>query len=116
MTLRFYMDVHIPCAITLQLRRRGVDVLTSQEDRTQTLDDSRLLDRASDLGRVLVTQDDDLLHEAASRQNQALPFLGVIYAPALRVTLGEMVVDLELISRVSKQEEWVSRVEYLPLK
>ncbi len=110
------MDVHIPRAITPQLRRRGVDVLTSQEDGTQTLDDSRLLDRASDLGRVLVTQDDDLLREAASRQNKEMPFLGVIYAPAFGVTLGEMVVDLELICRVSKHEEWVSRVEYLPLK
>ena len=110
------MDVHIPRAITLQLRRRGVDVLTSQEDGTQTLDDSRLLDRASDLGRVLVTQDDDLLREAASHQNKEMPFLGVIYAPAFGVTLGEMVVDLELISRASKHEEWVSRVEYLPLK
>ena len=110
------MDVHIPHAITLQLRRRGVDVLTSQEDGTQGLDDSKLLDRASNLGRVLVTHDDDLLREAASRQDQALPFVGVIYAPALRVALGEMIVDLQLISRVSSQEEWVSRVEYLPLK
>jgi len=110
------MDVHIPYAITMQLRRRGVDVLTSQEDGTRRLDDSQLLDRASGLGRVLVTQDDDLLREAALRQDEALPFVGVIYAPALRVTLGEMIVDLEILSRVSSQEEWVSRVEYLPLK
>ncbi len=110
------MDVHIPYAITMQLRRRGVDVLTSQEDGTKRLDDSKLLDRASGLGRILVTQDDDLLREAASRQNQSLPFVGVIYAPALRVTLGEMVVDLELLSHVSNPEDWVGRVEYLPLK
>ena len=116
MSLRFYMDVHIPYAITMQLRRRGVDVLTSQEDGTKRLDDSNLLDRASGLGRILVTQDDDLLREAASRQNQSLPFVGVIYAPALRVTLGEMVVDLELLSHVSNPEDWVGRVEYLPLK
>jgi predicted nuclease of predicted toxin-antitoxin system len=110
------MDVHIPYAIALQLRRRGVDILTSQEDGTHRLDDSKLLDRASSLGRVLVTQDDDLLREAASRQEQALPFVGVIYVSALRVTLGEMIVDLETLSRVSSQEEWVSRVEFLPLK
>jgi predicted nuclease of predicted toxin-antitoxin system len=110
------MDVHIPHAITLQLRHRGIDVLTSQEDGTQRLDDSRLLDRASSLGRVLVTQDDDLLREAALRQNREQPFVGVVYASALRVTLEEMVVDLELLSRVSNQEEWSSRVEYLPLK
>ena len=35
MAIAFYMDVHIPQAITLQLRRRGVDVLTAVEDNTQ---------------------------------------------------------------------------------
>ena len=110
------MDVHIPCAVTLQLRRRGLDVLTSQEDGTQRLDDSKLLDRASALGRVLVTQDDDLLRKAASRQSQALRFVGIVYAPALGVSLGDLIVDLELLSRLSNPDEWESRVEYLPLK
>jgi hypothetical protein len=34
MPLSLYMDVHVPAAITAGLRRRGVDVLTSQEDGT----------------------------------------------------------------------------------
>jgi hypothetical protein len=37
-----------------------------------------LLDRASELGRVLFTMDDDLLVEAAARQNQGVAFGGVI--------------------------------------
>ena len=110
------MDVHIPYAITSQLRLRGVDVLTSQEDGTQELDDDKLLDRASVLGRVLVTQDDDLLREATLRQNHARPFVGVIYGHALRLAIGQFVVGLELLARVSGPEEWRSRVEYLPLK
>ena len=109
------MDVHIPYAVTTQLRRRGVDILTSQEDGTNRLDDSKLLDRASDLDRVLVTQDDDLLREAALRQIRAIPFKGIVYAPAFGTTLGEMVLDLDLLSRISREEDWVSRVEYLPL-
>jgi hypothetical protein len=32
MPLPVYMDVHVPAAITAGLRRRGIDVLTSQED------------------------------------------------------------------------------------
>lgn len=110
------MDVHIPYSITSQLRLHGVDVLTSQEDGTQELEDAELLDRASGLGRVLVTQDDDLLREAASRQNESRAFVGVIYARAICVTIGQFVSDLELIARASRPEEWVSRVEYLPLK
>jgi hypothetical protein len=30
--LRLYMDVHVKAAITAGLRRRGIDVVTAQED------------------------------------------------------------------------------------
>ena len=36
MAILLYMDVHIPQAITDQLRRRGVDVLTAIEDDCAT--------------------------------------------------------------------------------
>ena len=36
MSLALYMDVHIPIAITEALRRKGLDILRSQDD----LDDS----------------------------------------------------------------------------
>ena len=39
------MDVHVPSAITIALRVRGVDVLTAQEDNSQELEDAALLDR-----------------------------------------------------------------------
>ena len=65
MTVRFYMDVHVPLAITTELRLRGVNVLTAQEDGAAREKDPQLLNRASGLGRVLVTQDADLLREAA---------------------------------------------------
>ena len=62
------MDVHVSAAIPEGLRLRGVDVLTAQEDGRRRLPDPELLDRATALGRVLFTQDDDLLREAAERQ------------------------------------------------
>ncbi len=61
------MDVHIRRAVTSALRLRSVDVLTAQEDGAAELDDYRLLERATELGRVLVSQDDDLLREGARR-------------------------------------------------
>ena len=45
MAVALYMDVHIPRAITIGLRLRGVDVLTAQEDNAATLLDPALLDR-----------------------------------------------------------------------
>jgi hypothetical protein len=58
------MDVHIPYAVTVALRLRGVDILTAQEDRADQLPDAALLDRALKMGRILFSQDDDLLREA----------------------------------------------------
>lgn len=43
--IKYYMDVHVPAAITEGLRRRGIDVLTSQEDNTRQVDDEALLTR-----------------------------------------------------------------------
>jgi hypothetical protein len=110
------MDVHVPFAITTELRLRAVDVLTAQEDGADELEDSKLLDRASALGRVLVTQDIDFLREAARRQETSRYFFGIIYAPQLDITISQAVSDLELIAHASKPEEWAFRVEFLPLK
>ena len=35
----FYFDVHVPSPITGQLRRRGVDILTAQEDGASEMED-----------------------------------------------------------------------------
>ena len=98
------MDVHVPYAVTTGLRLRGVDVITAQEDEASELDDPILLDRAMELGRVLFTQDDDLLREAKMRQQTEAGFVGVIYAHQLNVTIGECVSDLELIALASEPE------------
>lgn len=80
MPIALYMDHNVPRAITIELRLRGVDMLTAYEDGTSRLGDSELLDRANELKRVLFTQDDDLLAEATKRQRAGIPFYGVIYA------------------------------------
>jgi predicted nuclease of predicted toxin-antitoxin system len=110
------MDVHVPLAITEGLRRRNVDVLRAQEDGTERLGDKDLLDRASNLQRVLFTQDDDFLVECANRQANSISFLGVIYAHQLRTTIGQCVQDLELIAKVYEISDVDGRVEHLPLR
>ena len=64
------MDVHVPYAITIGLRLRGVDVVTAQEDGSRELEDADLLDRAGSLGRIIFSEDDDMLREGASRQKR----------------------------------------------
>lgn len=74
MPISLYMDEHVPRAITVALRIRGVDVVTAQEDKAVGFSDPELLDRAGDLRRVLFTHDDDLLAEAARRQDAGIFF------------------------------------------
>lgn len=115
MTIKFYMDHHVPRAITNGLRSRGIDVITAHEDQAHRLADPVLLDRATDLGYVLFTQDDDLLTEAQRRQKDNEPFSGVIYAHQRKVSIGQCVQDLELIATVGKETDVRNRVIYLPL-
>lgn len=116
MGIALYTDVHIRRAVVDGLRLRGVKVLTAQGDGTTTLADSLLLDRATELRRVIFTQDDDFLREAKRRQQLSEPFTGVIYAHQLNITIKECIEDLALIALASELEEWRNRVEYLPLK
>ena len=115
MTIALYMDHHVPRAITAGLRLRGVDVLTAYEDGMSEAEDDDLLDLATELERVLFTQDVDLLTEASRRQREGVAFQGVIYAHQLRVTIGTCVQDLEIIAKAGEPEDLVNRIQFLPL-
>jgi predicted nuclease of predicted toxin-antitoxin system len=76
MTLALYMDHHVPRAITEGLRLRDVDFITALENGTDRLDDPDLLDRASQLERVLFTRDADFLEETHRRLDEGVFFYG----------------------------------------
>jgi len=114
MPARFYMDVHVPWAITDQLRRRGVDVLTANEDGATELEDPDLLLRARELNRVTFTQ--DILFKALAEdwQRQGRDFSGLLFGHQLGGTIGQYVEDLELIAKASEPAEWSGVVQHLP--
>jgi hypothetical protein len=109
------MDHHVDAAITEGLRRRGVDVLTCRNDSTATWDDERLLDLATQFGRILFTQDDDLLAIARRWQDEVRTSAGLAYGHQLDMTIGQAIRDLELIAAVYDPDDVRDRVEYLPL-
>ena len=113
MSLRLYMDVHVPIAITRALRRRGHDVLTAQEDDTCRWSDSKLLDRALEHGRVLFTRDEDFLDETAQRLRAGQDFASVIYAHQF-VPLGVCVTDLDMLLAVGTDEDVRNQLFHLP--
>jgi len=115
MPLALYMDHHVPRAITVGLRLREVEVITAYEDGASALEDAALLDRATALGRVLFTRDDDLLAEATKRQRESIPFCGVVYAHQRRVSIGQCIEDLEIIAKAGEPDDLINRVQFLPL-
>ena len=115
MAIQLYMDVHIRRSITEGLRRMGIDVLTAQEDGCSQFSDPGLLDRATLLGRILFSMDDDLLAEATRRQTEHIQFAGVIYAHQLRITAGQAVRNLSIVAEVYDAVDIANRVEFLPL-
>jgi len=114
--IALYMDVHIPQAITDQLRRRGVDVLTAFDDEAQELPDDQLLLRVTQLNRVLFTQDIRFRVLAETWQVEGRQFSGLIFGHQLGGTIGQFVRDLELIAKASEPDEWMNIVEYIPFK
>lgn len=114
MPVAFYMDVHVPAAITEQLRRRGVDVLTTIEDNRARTPDNEILERARALGRVVFTHDNGFRVLAESWQRDGRAFSGLIFGHQTRATIGQYVKDLELVAKASEPDEWENTVEILP--
>lgn len=83
-----YMDHHVPAAVAAGLRKRGVEVVRAEEDGSAMLDDEPLLDRATALGRVLFSQDEDLLAVANQRLQTGRDFAGLVYAHQLAISVG----------------------------
>ena len=114
--VRLYMDENVSGPITRGLRRRGVDVLTAKGDLPEGTPDEVVLDRATALGRVLFSQDKDLLRVASRRQRSGEPFAGVIFAAQAEVSIGQCIEDLELLALAGESEDFAGLVRFLPLR
>jgi predicted nuclease of predicted toxin-antitoxin system len=113
MSLGLYMDVHVPLPITRGLRRRDLDVLTAQQDGTTRLPDPELLDRAAALGRILFSQDEDLIAEAVRRERIGEPFATVVYARQLDLSIGRCIADLEALAKAALPEDAQGQIIFL---
>ena len=110
------MDEHVPGAITDSLRLSGIDVLTVQEDGRRHTPDDQLIDRATALGRLIFSRDQDMLRHAGEFQSRSHHFSGVIFASQRDVSIGQCVKDLSLICLAGKAEEFADRVTFLPFR
>jgi predicted nuclease of predicted toxin-antitoxin system len=109
------MDEQVPKSITLGLRQRGIDVLTVQDNGFISKPDTVILDRATALGRVIFSQDEDFPIEGFRRQAENIYFAGIIYTRPTAISIGDCIRDLELIAKVYDPEDCINIVQYIPL-
>jgi len=94
---------------------RHIDALTAQEDGADRLTDESLLWRASELGRPIVTHDIRFLALAENWQRMERPFCGLIFAHPMQVSIGQCVLDLEVIAKATDPQDWMRATLRLPL-
>jgi hypothetical protein len=110
--LRYYMDENVPTAVAEQLRLNSIDAI-SVHDLEQLGDaDLNHLQRATNMGRVLCTHDQDFLRLAAEGSEHA----GIAFAPQYQATIGGWVRELRSLHARLTANEAVGQVVYLSLK
>lgn len=116
MSISFYMDHHVRSAVTRGLRRRGVDVLTAYEDGFDRAADEAILERATALGRVVYTHDEDYLEIAHRWQRMAKAFAGIVFCEMGGLSVGRQIEYLELIAEAAQPKELANAVQFIPLQ
>ncbi len=106
--VKFYMDEHVANAVVRGLRRQGVDVLTAFETTMQGASDEVHLALATREGRVLFTQDADLIRLHAT----GVAHTGIAYVPQ-HTPLGPIIRGLLLIYEVLDADSMKGKVEFL---
>jgi hypothetical protein len=107
--IRFHLDECVTTAIADGLRRRGIDVTTTQDTELMSSDDLDQLAFAFQEGRVLVSQDSDFLRLA----REGRPHCGIAYYIPGSRTIGDLISRLVLLQAVLSPDEMNGMIEFL---
>ena len=108
MVIRFYLDEHIDPDIADGLRRRNIDVITTNEAGLNHATDEIQLAFAHSESRVTVTRDADFL---ALNANGVL-HSGIVFLHSKRKSIGRCILGLAHLWRTTTAEEMVGRVQF----
>jgi predicted nuclease of predicted toxin-antitoxin system len=106
--VRLYFDENMQGAVLIQLRRRGIDIVTVQELGQRGASDESHIIRAREMQRVICTNDQDFLRLASSGITHA----GLVFGSP-HTTIGDWVKSLELLCEVVTAEDMENHIEYL---
>src|SRR5690606_18050728 len=108
-SLRFHLDEHVSPAVAEGLRRRGIDVTTTDDVGLKGAYDDEQLAFALREGRVLVTHDRDFPRRHAAGAQHA----GIAYCFQRKHSVGNLVHVLLLMTDCLTAEDMHGALEYL---
>jgi predicted nuclease of predicted toxin-antitoxin system len=108
-TIRFHLDECCDPANAYGLRRRSIDVTTSQEAGLLEAEDEEQAAYGLAQNRVVFTHDADFLRLQAA----GVPHAGIVYRAKDTLGLGEMIKRLVLIWEIHEPDEMRGRVDFL---
>jgi len=116
MRVRFQADADFNQNIVRAVRRRvpAVDFQTAHEAGLHGLDDEAVLEKAAREGRILVSHDRRTMPIHFADFTAARTSAGVILI-SQNLPIIQAVEDLILIWEASEAEEWVNRLDSIPL-
>ena len=89
--------------------------MRAQEDGHARVPDLILLERATELGRVVFSMDRDFVNEARKKQQHSLEFSGVIYCDMNHLTLGACIENLWVIADLCEPDELYNKIQFIPI-
>lgn len=111
MALKLYADECVDSRVVAGRRRRGVNVVTVAEQGLLGATDEQHLARATAMGRVLVTLDQDFLRLAGERKGTDFPGLLFVLPEA---GVGEIVRAIDFIASTCDAAEMANLIEWVP--
>ena len=108
-TIRFHLDECCDPSIADGLRRRNIEVTTSQEAGLLEAEDEQQAAYGLAQDRVVFTHDADFLRLQAA----GVPHAGIAYRAKDTLGLGEIIRRLVLIWEVYEPEKMANRIEFL---
>lgn len=107
--ISLYLDENLSPRIAEQLRKRHIDIVTTQELGLRGETDENHLANATKMGRVFVTGDTDLLRLAS----QGIEHAGIVFGIQEANSIGDWVKALELICFIYTPDDMKNHVEYI---
>lgn len=104
-SVRYYTDEHVDNAVAEELRRLGLDAITTAEAGMLGRDDEEQLEFATQQGRVLFTKDIDFVTLAYTVHGHA----GVVYGAGR--SIGEIIAALVFIHSTLSADEMRGNLE-----